>query len=171
MYFFLSVAWQEKETNDSNSWLTIFQCRQCAPGCDFCTDLAPCLASYNWSFRYNFFDYYNNYMVNNFTCLVFRVGLLSISVFCVFFTLALIVYMYRHKKLKVFKVASPIFLAITLLGCGIMYLEVRITENKQFIGWLIIYNTNRSSFRNYRKSDNIHREKVISYTKLLSITY
>ncbi|KAK5641902.1 hypothetical protein RI129_010449 [Pyrocoelia pectoralis] len=32
--------------------------------------------------------------------------------------------MYRHKKLKVFKVASPIFLAITLVGCGIMYLEM-----------------------------------------------
>lgn len=54
-----------------------------------------------------------------------RITLLSVSVFCVFFTLALIVYMYKHKRLKVFKVASPIFLAITLLGCGIMYLEVK----------------------------------------------
>lgn len=33
--------------------------------------------------------------------------------------------MYQHRKLKVFKVASPIFLSITLLGCALMYLEVR----------------------------------------------
>jgi G protein-coupled receptor 158 len=40
-------------------------------------------------------------------------------------TLLLICYMAQHRKLKVFKTASPIFLSITLLGCAIMYLEVR----------------------------------------------
>ncbi|KAF5291543.1 hypothetical protein FQR65_LT01856 [Abscondita terminalis] len=99
----VEIAWQEKETNNSNSWLTIFRCRQCAPGCHRCVGPEPCLASYNWPFR---------------------IAILSFSVFCVFCTLALIVYMYRHKKLKVFKVASPIFLAITLVGCACMYLEM-----------------------------------------------
>lgn len=58
----------------------------------------------------------------SFTC---RIALLSFSIFCVFGTIILVVYMYQHRKLKVFKVASPIFLSITLLGCAIMYLEVR----------------------------------------------
>ncbi|KAB0794215.1 hypothetical protein PPYR_13835 [Photinus pyralis] len=99
----VEIAWQEQETNNSNAWSTIFRCKQCAPGCHHCFGPEPCLATYNWPFR---------------------TAILSFSVFCVFSTLALIVYMYRHKKLKVFKVASPIFLAITLVGCGIMYLEM-----------------------------------------------
>lgn len=67
---------------------------------------------------------YRNYSVRmSFTC---RIALLSFSIFCVFGTIILVVYMYQHRKLKVFKVASPIFLSITLLGCAIMYLEVRI---------------------------------------------
>lgn len=32
--------------------------------------------------------------------------------------------MYHNRKIKVFKVASPIFLMICLVGCGIMYLEM-----------------------------------------------
>lgn len=32
--------------------------------------------------------------------------------------------MFKHRKVKVFKVASPIFLTITLLGCATMYLEM-----------------------------------------------
>lgn len=65
----------------------------------------------------------------SFTC---RIALLSFSIFCVFGTIILVVYMYQHRKLKVFKVASPIFLSITLLGCAIMYLEVRILRNLLF---------------------------------------
>lgn len=63
-----------------------------------------------------------NIEIYTFTC---RIALLSFSIFCVFGTIILVVYMYQHRKLKVFKVASPIFLSITLLGCAIMYLEVR----------------------------------------------
>lgn len=63
----------------------------------------PCLASYNWPFR---------------------ITLLTFSVLCGLLTLALAVYMFQHRKVKVFKVASPIFLTITLLGCAIMYLEM-----------------------------------------------
>lgn len=54
----------------------------------------------------------------------FRITLLCISLSCVFFTLGLIVYVYNYRKIKVFKVASPIFLSLTLTGCAIMYLEV-----------------------------------------------
>lgn len=61
------------------------------------------------------------YFTGNF---LFRITLLSISVSCVFFTVILNVYMFKYRKLKVFKVASPIFLSITLLGCATMYLEV-----------------------------------------------
>lgn len=32
--------------------------------------------------------------------------------------------MFKYRKVKVFKVASPIFLTITLLGCATMYLEM-----------------------------------------------
>lgn len=56
---------------------------------------------------------------------VFRITLLAVSIFCAFGAIVLVVYVYQHRKLKVFKVASPIFLSITLLGCALMYLEVR----------------------------------------------
>jgi hypothetical protein len=56
----------------------------------------------------------------------YRISLLAVSVSCVVFTLGLVGYVYQHRKIKVFKVASPIFLCITLLGCAIMYLEVRL---------------------------------------------
>ncbi|XP_018324198.1 probable G-protein coupled receptor CG31760 isoform X2 [Agrilus planipennis] len=99
----VEMAWQEKISNISNTYDEMFVCRKCAPGCYHCTDFSPCLATYHWSFR---------------------IALLSFSIFCVFYTIGLIVYMYKHKKLKVFKVASPIFLAITLIGCAIMYSEM-----------------------------------------------
>ncbi|KAG8238877.1 hypothetical protein J437_LFUL018659, partial [Ladona fulva] len=79
------------------------KCLKCAEGCKKCKDSAPCLANYNWPFR---------------------ITLLSISISCVVSTLALVGYVYHHRKIKVFKVASPIFLGITLLGCAIMYLEM-----------------------------------------------
>lgn len=43
---------------------------------------------------------------------------------CVFFTVSLAAYMFHNRKMKVFKVASPIFLMICLVGCAIMYLEM-----------------------------------------------
>ncbi|XP_074027570.1 probable G-protein coupled receptor CG31760 isoform X2 [Leptinotarsa decemlineata] len=96
-------AWSELVENRSTSWKTVFQCRKCAPGCHFCTDLSPCLATYHWPFR---------------------IALLTFSIICVVWTIALNVYMFKHRKLKVFKVASPIFLSITLFGCATMYLEM-----------------------------------------------
>lgn len=99
----MEVAYKEYRDNISKYYEEVFQCTRCAEGCDTCTSDAPCLASYNWAFR---------------------ISLLSISIMCAGFTIALACYLYRHRKEKVFKVASPIFLTITLLGCAIMYLEM-----------------------------------------------
>ncbi|XP_023313125.1 probable G-protein coupled receptor CG31760 [Anoplophora glabripennis] len=99
----VEVAWTEYVENSSRSWETIFQCKRCAPGCHFCKDPSPCLATYHWPFR---------------------ITLLVFSIFCVLCTIVLNVYMFKHRKLKVFKVASPIFLSITLFGCATMYLEM-----------------------------------------------
>lgn len=99
----MEVAYQEYRDNISTYYEDVFQCIQCAVGCTSCTNSAPCLATYNWAVR---------------------LSLLTISVLCAFFTMALACYLYHHRKVKVFKVASPIFLTITLLGCAIMYMEV-----------------------------------------------
>lgn len=98
----VEAAWLDALSNGSSTYET-FRCEQCAPGCLSCDSRAPCLASYNWPFR---------------------IALMSVSAACVFFTLCLIGYVYHHRRIKVFKVASPIFLCITLIGCVIMYLEM-----------------------------------------------
>lgn len=100
---FMEVAYKEYRDNISFYYRDLYRCNRCADGCTSCTTSAPCLASYNWAFR---------------------MSLLTISIMCAFFTIALACYLYHHRKVKVFKVASPIFLTITLLGCAIMYLEV-----------------------------------------------
>ncbi|XP_021938529.1 probable G-protein coupled receptor CG31760 [Zootermopsis nevadensis] len=99
----VEAAWMEREQNVSSLYQEMFRCLKCAPGCEACHTNAPCLATYNWPFR---------------------ISLLAVSVSCVVFTLGLVGYVYQHRKIKVFKVASPIFLGITLLGCAIMYLEM-----------------------------------------------
>ncbi|KAK6628064.1 hypothetical protein RUM44_010546 [Polyplax serrata] len=99
----VEAAWQEKKESLSHIYDEAFICHKCAPGCPSCQDPSPCLAFYNWPFR---------------------ITLLTVSLLCVVFTLALVCYVFRHRRLKVFKVASPIFLAITLSGCAIMYLEM-----------------------------------------------
>ncbi|KAK6628221.1 hypothetical protein RUM43_002033 [Polyplax serrata] len=99
----VEAAWQEKKESLSHIYDEAFICHKCAPGCHSCQDPSPCLAFYNWPFR---------------------ITLLTVSLLCVVFTLALVCYVFRHRRLKVFKVASPIFLAITLSGCAIMYLEM-----------------------------------------------
>lgn len=99
----IEAAWQEKQLNISYQYDEVFKCHKCAPGCQYCHDYSPCLATYNWPFR---------------------ITLLAVSLSCVIFTLCLICYVFQHRRLKVFKVASPIFLAITLSGCAIMYLEM-----------------------------------------------
>lgn len=100
----VEVAWREKHLLNSSAgydWLYI--CRKCAPGCDVCEDDSPCLSEYNWAFR---------------------ISLLVISVICIMLTLLLMGYVYNYRKLKVIRVASPIFLCTTLLGCVMMYSEM-----------------------------------------------
>lgn len=100
----MEMAYEEYEGNVSRLWSERFVCFPCAPGCEEgCTGPEPCLAAYNWPFR---------------------LALLTFSVLCACFTCGLAIYMFQHRKVKVFKVASPIFLTITLFGCAIMYLEM-----------------------------------------------
>lgn len=80
----------------------MYYCKRCAPGCEMCVDESPCLSTYNWAFR---------------------ISLLTITILCILFTFIIAFNIYRHRKLKVIKVASPVFLCLTLLGCVIMYLE------------------------------------------------
>lgn len=111
----MEVAYQEYRDNISKYYEDVFQCMQCQPGCTHCVGPRPCLATYNWGFR---------------------MTLLITSILCAFFTFSLAGYMYHHRKIKVFKVASPIFLTITLVGCAIMYLEVCV---HQFIDFSVLY--------------------------------
>ncbi|CRK86175.1 CLUMA_CG000058, isoform A [Clunio marinus] len=99
----MEVAYEEYFSNISSFYFDSFLCLPCMEGCVNCTGPTPCLAIYNWPFR---------------------IAILTISIFCVFFTMTLAAYMYHNRKIKVFKVASPIFLMICLVGCGIMYLEM-----------------------------------------------
>ncbi|RWS12060.1 putative G-protein coupled receptor CG31760-like protein [Dinothrombium tinctorium] len=99
----VEAAWTDKLLNNDLRYNVMYTCKQCAEGCEECKDSSPCLSSYNWAFR---------------------VSLLIISILCIFLTALLACYIYKYRKLKVFKVASPIFLCITLLGCAIMYSEM-----------------------------------------------
>lgn len=103
---FMEVAYKDYRDNISRHYEHMYRCNKCANGCITCTSPAPCLATYNWAFR---------------------IGVLTISIICAGCTIVLSCYLYHHRKVKVFKVASPIFLTITLCGCGIMYLEVSVS--------------------------------------------
>lgn len=48
----MEIAWKEHQDNVSNYYSEVFICLQCAPGCDSCTGPEPCLADYNWPFRW-----------------------------------------------------------------------------------------------------------------------
>jgi len=93
----------------SPSYDYMFYCKRCAAGCDVCVDESPCLSSYDWAFR---------------------ISLLTITLICIVLVFILVFNIYRYRRLKVIKVASPIFLCITLLGCAIMYCEVRRMRRK-----------------------------------------
>lgn len=113
----MEVAYKDYRDNISSNYVDEYRCNKCAFGCITCTSPAPCLASYNW---------------------VFRLSLLTISIICAGCTIVLSCYLYHHRKVKVFKVASPIFLTITLLGCGVMYMEVSFVFHLFFSGFMTI---------------------------------
>lgn len=117
--------------NKSDFYEKAFRCLRCAPGCARCKGPEPCLATYNWPFRYLFmlrFILLPDTIISIVSYHFLRITLLAVSIFCAFGTIVLVAYMYQHRKLKVFKVASPIFLSITLLGCALMYLEVGVEK-------------------------------------------
>ncbi|XP_028166441.1 probable G-protein coupled receptor CG31760 [Ostrinia furnacalis] len=99
----VEVAYQEFEENGVENWSEPYECLKCQPGCESCKGPEPCLATYNWPFR---------------------ISLLVISVSCAVMTVCLTIYTRHHRRVKVFRVASPVFLSITLLGCAIMYMEM-----------------------------------------------
>ncbi|XP_013200885.1 probable G-protein coupled receptor CG31760 [Amyelois transitella] len=99
----VEVAYQEYQENRLDNWSEPYECLKCQPGCETCRGPEPCLATYNWPFR---------------------ISLLVISVSCAVMTVLLAIYTRHHRRVKVFRVASPVFLSITLLGCAIMYMEM-----------------------------------------------
>ncbi|XP_033235478.1 probable G-protein coupled receptor CG31760 [Drosophila pseudoobscura] len=134
----MEIAWQEHQDNISNYYTDVFKCLPCAPGCDMCTGPEPCLANYHWPFR---------------------ISLLTISIGCACGTFVLAGYLFRHRRVKVFKVASPIFLMITLIGCAIMYLEMVAIFPYLDTSWCIVTKWSR------------HMGFCITYTSLLMKTW
>ena len=49
--------------------------------------------------------------------------LLAISMLWAAVSIGMMGFVYKYRRLRVFKVASPTFLCVTLLGCAIMYAE------------------------------------------------
>ena len=47
------VAYLDAETTGSLTYSVLYQCRACSLGCTSCTGPAPCLALFNWNFRWN----------------------------------------------------------------------------------------------------------------------
>ena len=82
---------------------SIFQCKRCPEGCNICKDESPCLFNYNW---------------------ILRITLLTITIVCIMIVLFFLFSIYLFRRVKVFQVASPIFLYITLIGCAMAYFEV-----------------------------------------------
>ncbi|KAI9552491.1 hypothetical protein GHT06_022857 [Daphnia sinensis] len=99
----VELAYRNKLTFNSPVYDQLYRCLPCSAGCDVCVDDSPCLAPYDWPFR---------------------IALLAISMSWVLISIGLMGAVYKYRRLKVFKVASPTFLCVTLLGCAIMYAEM-----------------------------------------------
>ncbi|XP_045115440.1 probable G-protein coupled receptor CG31760 [Portunus trituberculatus] len=99
----LEVAWEGKQKHNTSFYDLMYTCRPCPERCPNCTRNEPCDAPYNWPFR---------------------IALLSISLLCIVFTFVLMALVYHYRSVKVFRLASPTFLCICLIGCIIMYFEM-----------------------------------------------
>eukprot|EP00093_Oithona_nana_P001933 01933.XXX_6145_13476_1 [CDS] Oithona nana genome sequencing. len=99
----VEIAYENKVLRKEEAYDKLYVCGKCQEGCETCVDDTPCLATYNWTFRYI---------------------LLVFSLACTLATLILMGLVYSYRKLKVFRFGSPAFLCLTLLGCAIMYLEM-----------------------------------------------
>lgn len=98
----VEVAWEGKQVKNP-TYEMLYVCRSCPKDCPNCTSDKPCVAHYNWPFR---------------------IALLTISSLCMVFTFVLMGMVYHYRSVKVFRLASPTFLCICLIGCAIMYLEM-----------------------------------------------
>ncbi|XP_069948984.1 probable G-protein coupled receptor CG31760 [Cherax quadricarinatus] len=98
----VDMAWESIRYN-KNPIYQMYVCRRCPEDCPECKSDEPCNATYNWTFR---------------------IVLLTISSLCILFTIVLMGLVYHYRSVKVFRLASPTFLCICLIGCIIMYLEM-----------------------------------------------
>lgn len=99
----VEVAWASKTQSQNPTYQMLYVCHKCPPDCKNCKSDEPCMAYYNWPFR---------------------IALLTISILCILLTLVLMGMVYHYRSVKVFRLASPTFLCICLIGCIIMYLEM-----------------------------------------------
>ncbi|XP_047487408.1 probable G-protein coupled receptor CG31760 isoform X2 [Penaeus chinensis] len=99
----VEVAWASKTQSQNPTYQMLYVCHKCPPDCKDCKSDEPCMAYYNWPFR---------------------IALLTISILCILLTLVLMGMVYHYRSVKVFRLASPTFLCICLIGCIIMYLEM-----------------------------------------------
>ena len=52
MKIYWPVAHRNKLSFNSQVYDQLYRCLPCASGCDACVDDSPCLAPYDWSFRF-----------------------------------------------------------------------------------------------------------------------
>ncbi|XP_022164127.1 probable G-protein coupled receptor CG31760 isoform X2 [Myzus persicae] len=81
-----------------------YSCQKCLEGCDVCDGPESCMAKFMW----------------------IKSTFLGINVVCIISTVILIWFVHKNRRIKVFRIASPTFLIITLIGCIIMYSEMGI---------------------------------------------
>jgi len=134
----VEVAFSDHFSQGSSTYSQLYICIPCSSGCNSCEDSSPCIAEYNWGFR---------------------LVLLSISMFCIISSLITIFLVYKYRRLKVFKLSSPTFLSITLMGCAVMYTEM-----------VVIYPVLNTSFCVLTKWAR-HLGFCITYTALLMKTW
>lgn len=99
----VEVAWEGREEQHNPTYDFLYQCRKCPEECPGCDDNTNCTAHYNWAFR---------------------IALLTISSLCMVLTFVLMGLVCHYSSVKVFRLASPTFLCLCLIGCAIMYLEM-----------------------------------------------
>ncbi|XP_076449182.1 putative G-protein coupled receptor CG31760 [Babylonia areolata] len=92
--------YERKRKHLPNNYDAAFECLQCAPGCEHCTDPSPCVLTLNW---------------------LQRSILLGVSGLIVCFILVLLWFTIHYREVKVMKAASPVLMRVVLLGAFFLY--------------------------------------------------